>query len=487
MGELENIRSYHNHGSGHPMSQQLPLAAESSPPPARPPVRELALSAAWYGGMASTLTTTAGIPLRVVFRGNWSHGFGPDFADAMLEIDSRQVVTGAIEIHLNASDWVRHGHHLDPRYNDVILHVVSRADLAETRREDGAIVPTVVLDIDDQQLFTIDQELPAIWSELGSEVCAASLAQREPERIRGAIVRLGDARFSERVARHAGNLTVEPLPTVLLGGLFDAFGYTMNREPMTRLCERFLDSGGPARIANAASHRRSEVARAMLFGLAGFLPISPSDAARAGFHPDRVAAIERLWRFEFEPDAPDRLPATAWTTARTRPANHPAARLATLANLLAATHGDPSIRLGEAIRDGRDPVEALRDLCRSESPPELGRPRAIAIVGSVILPVFMAAASHNEDHELEDAVSRIWAELPRSEWSRPARRALAQAAGDIPIGPIGERALQGLLHLDRTLCAPRRCYECPIAAEVIADRKRQRSTQPAVVQSMLPT
>lgn len=469
------------------MSHQLPLAAEPSPPPARPPVRELALSAAWHGGMATTLVTTGGVPLRVVFHGAWSHGYGPDFAGAMLEIDSRQVVTGSIEIHLNASDWVRHGHHLDPRYNDVILHVVSRADLAETRREDGAIVPTVVLDIDDQQLFTIDQELPAIWSELGNEVCAAGLASREPERIRAAFLRLGDARFSERVARYAGNLTVESLPEVLLDGLFDAFGYTMNREPMVMLRQRFLDIGGSARIANAPLQHRAGVARALLFGLAGFLPISPSDATHAGFLPAQATVIERIWASEFEPEMPDRLPATAWTTARTRPANHPASRLASLANLLAATNGDPSIRLGEAVRDGNHPVEAVRGLCRAEVPPELGRPRATAIVSSVVLPVFMAAACHNEDHDLEDAVSRIWAELPRSEWSRPARRALAQAAGEERVSPIGERALQGLVHLDRTLCASRRCYECPIAAEVIADRKRQRAVTPAVVQSILPT
>jgi hypothetical protein len=469
------------------MSQLLPLANEPSVQAARPPVRELALSAVWYGGMTGSLVTTTGLAVRVVYRGNWSHGFGPDFAGAMLEIDARQVATGSVEIHLNASDWVRHGHHLDPRYNDVVLHVVSRPDLAETRREDGAIVPTVVLDVDDRQLFTIDQELPAIWSELGSEVCAPDLAAREPERLRAALLRLGDARFSQRVTRYAGDLTVEPLPDVLLRGLFDAFGYTMNREPMAELCQRFLDIGGPARISNAQPHQRADLARALLFGLGGFLPISPTDATHAGFPPARVTNIERLWASESESDAQDRIPATAWTTARTRPANHPATRLATLANLIASTGGDPSIRLGESIRDGYDPVELVRQLCRTEVPPELGRPRAIAMVSSVVLPVFMAVASHNEDHELEDAVSRIWAELPRSEWSRPARRALAQAAGEAGVGAIGERALQGLLHLDRSLCGPRRCYECPIAAEVVADRKRQRSSAPAVVQSILPT
>jgi hypothetical protein len=64
---------------------------------------------------------------------------------------------------------------------------------------------------------------------------------------------------------------------------------------------------------------------------------------------------------------------------------------------------------------------------------------------------------------------------------------LDQAIGDAPIGPLGERAIQGLIHLDRTLCTPRRCFECPIAAEVIRDRQRQRVVKPGAIQSILPT
>ena len=120
--------------------------------------RELALSAAWHGGLSRSLVTVDGTPLTVVFRGNWSHGFGPDFADAMIRFGEHDLRTGGVEIHHRASDWMRHGHHLDPRYNDVILHVVSRLDTAEVRRLDGAIVPAVVLDIPDEVLFAIDQE-----------------------------------------------------------------------------------------------------------------------------------------------------------------------------------------------------------------------------------------------------------------------------------------------------------------------------------------
>jgi hypothetical protein len=101
----------------------------------------------------------------------------------------------------------------------------------------------------------------------------------------------------------------------------------------------------------------------------------------------------------------------------------------------------------------------------------VGQARAIAIAASVILPIALAYARHFGDAELEDAGSRSWSGLPTSEWSRPARRALAQAAGSAPVSRLGERGIQGLLHLDRMLCTPRRCYECPIAAEVVRERQ----------------
>lgn len=453
----------------------------------RPRTRELAMSAAWHGGLTRSAVTTGGQPVEVVFGGNWSHGYGPDFADAMLTFGDDGLRTGDVEIHVDASDWTRHGHHLDPRYNSVILHVVSRAEGPDARREDGMAVPTVVLDIPDAALFAIDQELPDIWSTLGHSVCAEDLAQREPARLRAAILRLGDRRFSERVARFEGELTVDPLPAVLMRSLFDAFGYSQNREPMRALFEILVEPGELRPDRGGARPAGMESLSAVLLGRAGFLPLAPSDAQVAGLSPDQVVRIEEAWAAVSAGSGSTAIPATAWTLARTRPANHPVLRLLQLSRLLSATHGDPGTPLLHAIRYGEDIPRQLRNLTAEPDAPGLGAGRAIAITASVVLPVVMAHAHHVGDPELEDAVSRAWASLPRSEWSRPARRGLNQAVGDAPIGTFGERAIQGLLHLDRALCTPRRCFECPIAAEVIRDRQRQRVLEPATIQSMLPT
>lgn len=67
---------------------------------------------------------------------------GPDFSCAQMKMDEIHWV-GNVEIHVQSSDWYAHGHHLDPAYNNVILHVVLIHD-----REvliNGTSVPTLEL------------------------------------------------------------------------------------------------------------------------------------------------------------------------------------------------------------------------------------------------------------------------------------------------------------------------------------------------------
>lgn len=455
------------------MLDSAPNVAESgSRQPARHP-RELAMSAAWHGALARELRTVDGRRVNVIFHGHWSHGFGPDFSDAMIETEAEGLLSGAVEIHGRSSEWSTHGHHLDPRYNTVILHVVSRIDTAETRRADGKIVPVVTLGIPDDVLFSIDSRLPEIWTELGGEVCAADIASREPARLRAAIWRLGDQRLDNRVRQFEGELSLAPAADIALRGILDAFGYSENRAAMGALAERLIRAHVRERwTADATNPLRSTRRAAMMLGSAGFLPMSPADAHFSGLSPRQLRDIEGAWFAMMTATGESPVPATAWTRARTRPANHPVARLMCASALLDRTDADPFSILLEHVRSRGDIPEAIRDLSNAPDRPALGQARAVGIAANVILPLALAFARHAADPELEDAASDAWARLPAAEWSRPARRARYQAVGDSRLHRLGERGIQGLIHLDRHLCTPRRCYECPIAAEVIRDRQR---------------
>jgi len=86
-----------------------------------PNVPEIAVSAAWHGQrLTGPLVTVGGEAIEVVHRGTWSHGLGPDFADALILFNGRELRAGSVEVHLTTSAWRDHGHQLDPRYDPVL-------------------------------------------------------------------------------------------------------------------------------------------------------------------------------------------------------------------------------------------------------------------------------------------------------------------------------------------------------------------------------
>lgn len=427
------------------------------------------MSAAWSGALQRSVALSTGESAQVVFHGTWSNGYGPDFIGAMLDFGNGSLRTGDIEIHYRASDWITHGHHIDSAYNNVILHIVSVNDLDETRTADGRLVPVAMLDVSDEALFAIDQRLPQLWSEIGGSVCAAALSQRNPPAIRSALHRLGDARFRARATAFEAAILEHGTDAVLLKALFGAFGYSANRAPMEHLADLVLRYG----VLNNPQAFRGDVPSpwlvGVLLGLGGFLPLAPADAHAAGILPEDQYRIEQAWQRSGAGFAGEFVPAISWQVTRVRPANHPGFRIMQLATLLARTEGLAMGALREVVLTRGDMVAYLREITARPWHPGLGAGRSTAIAASVVLPVLAAQASIERDDELEDAVVAAWTGLRHAEWTQPAKRALRQVTGGPTIRQLGERGHQGLLHLDRELCAPRKCSACPIAAAVLRE------------------
>jgi hypothetical protein len=439
-------------------------------------IHELALSIAWHAGMMRTVQTITGEDISVVFPGHWTHGHGPDFRGAMLEFAGGRLVTGSVELHHRASDWSQHGHHTDPAYNDVVLHIVSDADTQETRRLDGALLPIAILRVPRARLEAVQLRNPEVWAQFGGTVCAPLLAATQPDRIRMILWHLGDDRFSQRVTRFESELASDPPAQVLVTALFDAFGYSRNREQMRSLSEHLRWTAYAHRLERKSRSDRVHLVLATMLGLAGWMPLSPAHASVAGFDPELVEHLEDLWRREVNSND-DPLPATIWDTARIRPANHPVGRVATLAALL-GSHGATLVPvLLDAIRDELPVLTVVQELAQWHQAPPLGRDRTIGIAASVVLPFATAYAHATGDDILEGSAIKAWAELPAGTVAQPARRARQQIGGKADLRGLKERGNQGLLLLDRSFCEPRRCFECPVAHAVVADdRSRQSSS-----------
>ncbi|HEV2527358.1 MAG TPA: DUF2851 family protein [Thermomicrobiales bacterium] len=444
--------------------------------------KEIALSAAWNAqAFRGPIRTREGRSVDIIARGTWTHGFGPDFRDAMIALDGRELRTGSVEIHLTTRGWREHGHDRDPRYDDVVLHIVLDDDGSETRRSDGMVVPVAAIGHLLTEPLDADATATSDWSRFGGEACAPDLVRDHPAIARQVLYRLGDTRLAARAARLEARLTEDAPGHVLYATLLDGLGYGQNRVPMADLAATLPLADLEAALLATAPSDRLATARALLLGTAGFLPLAPTDAALAHLTPAAVAEVEAHWQRAGAPWRHTALAPTAWQRARVRPANHPAARLVAGAALVTAAldRGGLVAALLEPLRGralavadepGRLPdlVEHLRVLSTSTDAPGIGTDRAAAIVASGLLPFALALAAQNDDYGLMDGAALVWERLPWADSNEVTRRALGQVAGSARLTGLGTRGQQGLIHLDQTLCGPRRCRECPIAHASVA-------------------
>ena len=88
------------------------------------------------------LTLTDGRPITIAAFGIHNHDSGPDFSNGKIVIDGITWI-GNIEMHINASDWYIHKHHLDKAYENVVLHVVYNYDKSVYINEEE--IPTLEL------------------------------------------------------------------------------------------------------------------------------------------------------------------------------------------------------------------------------------------------------------------------------------------------------------------------------------------------------
>ena len=103
-----------------------------------------------------SLQTTKGEPLEVIDTGLHNDDSGPDFFNAKVKVGATLWV-GNIEIHQKASEWTLHRHHQDPRYDNVVLHIVGEEDATAVTSK-GRELPQLHLSIP-QRVLENYQEL----------------------------------------------------------------------------------------------------------------------------------------------------------------------------------------------------------------------------------------------------------------------------------------------------------------------------------------
>jgi hypothetical protein len=427
-------------------------------------IREEIVRCLWFGShfSAEQLRTDRGARLEVLSPGWWNVEAGPDFMRAEILMEGRGRLVGDVEVHTMPSAWYAHGHHQQPEYNDVCLHVVMWSDGQERpiRREDGEVVPQLTLseflDAEIGELVEIvDMEGQPGDSPGESPVprryCGEAIASGEiqPAWLGRLLDCAGDHRILTRADRMGRAMRENSREEILYARVADALGYKNNRMGFRQLVETLpialLKELVPV---DAPIPEKQRVLQAAYYGVGGFLHDPPPDA-----DDETIGYMEWLkciWSQFPERLRERQMSAGHWKFGGTRPVNFPTRRMAALANLYARhLPGGLFGALVKSVRSAR--VEGRRRLDTvirgnltglftsledpywnhrykmggsrlSSARALVGEQRACAILVDVLIPILCAHARSQDDAELNGRISRVWSRLPRRNPNTVVRR-----------------------------------------------------------------
>ncbi len=371
------------------------------------------------------LRTKDGRRLRVLYPGRPNGGPGPDFRDALIQLGSAPPVQGDVEVHRTNSGWSQHGHHRDPQYNNVVLHVVFQyGNGPVTRRQDGLPVPVAELSAEETPVTVPDQY------GFAETVCPLvhGWRSRSPKGLRRLLDHAGRRRFLEKSATFDRALRDDGVEEVMYRGMMEAMGYSRNRKPFLDLAHRLPWSVVRSLARAYQGAPRTRVIHGVLLKVAGFAE-RQAEGTRV---PGHVVPVDR----------------NTWCMAGIRPSNQPHRRLAGVAvlldrfvdsGLIAGLVPMTELRRTGPLTDALTVVEGGVAL--------IGRSRALDITVNVALPLLHAWAVRRDDQALVNTTLRLYQDAP-SLAENEITREMATLLGisGTPMSHGGLRQ-QGLIHL----------------------------------------
>ncbi|MCF6269560.1 MAG: DUF2851 family protein [Melioribacteraceae bacterium] len=469
----------------------------------------------------SSLQTQSGDIISVLNVGELnSDSSGPDFKNARIRI-GYLVYVGDIEIDSEYSNWKSHGHNIDSKYNKVILHIslINKNNHHYIYTKDGRKVPHVTL-----SKFVKKEFFEKVNAEVqkgrgnNSRIlrCSSASDTMETSKKGEYIAKLGVERFSKKCNRiyerlkelaYLSELNIKE-PTVkyslqpefqkrefnsedfkmktlwqqlLYEQLFEALGYTQNKEIMLKLSRAVNIDFVQNHIAN---HKESGGIDSIFFNVAGLVPqVKSLPKEEVSEYTLRLATeweqIGKIYDGE-------RFDETDWHFFRIRPQNFPTIRIAGGIKYLdmIINHNliGTIIKKIEEIRKISILINSIRSLLivrssgfwrnhyifdqksKTEIKYFIGASRADEIFVNVILPFFTVYFDAFGKTELSKKVLRIYNEYEQKGDNKITR----EVAESLHVAPLLKNTIyvQGMIELYRSYCSKSKCLECEIGKVV---------------------
>ena len=402
-----------------------------------------------------SLYTSCGQDLEVLNPGEQNLHAGPDFFNARIRLE--QVVwAGNVEVHRRASDWYKHGHHLDPAYNNVILHVVGDYDTDVTNSL-GRRIQTLVPDYPPK----LKQRYQFLRRNESWLPCGDYIKSVPGWKLKGWLHSLHVARNTqktqgmEQILRdHANNLD-EALYMALAPG----YGIPVNSLPFEQLVK-----GVPFSVLLEHRHKLLDL-EAILFGHSGLL----FPARSMGPYPST------LWNHYTELKASvtgNPVHRHMWKFLRLRPPSFPTLRISQFASLIHQRYPMTAYILNatsitdveQMFRTGASEYWTTHYLFGKASPPfpkYPGEQFVTTLIINVIAP-FLNALDKFRGKRNSGLLTSVVMEKLKAESNQ-----ILKNWGIFGIRANNAKESQALLQLYHFYCKQKRCLSCQIGAHIV--------------------
>ena len=408
-----------------------------------------------YRLFTKALVTTDGDPITVIQPGFQNSDSGPDFFNARVQIGDT-LWAGNVEIHIKSGDWIRHGHHHDRAFDNVILHVVFEEDRI-IRRPNGQVIPVVTIG---------DNFEPSRWANY--QQLARSKGWIPCEKQINEIDELSILQWLDRLLvdrLEAKTSTIMDLLTESNGDwqetfyrlLARNFGFKVNAIPFELLAKSL-----PLKILLRHKNNLFQL-EALLLGQAGLLEPDFVDPYPRQLYHEYIYLQKKLLIKPLE--------GHLWKFGRLRPANFPTIRLMQFATLI---HKSEHLFLNIIDASSIEELHRLLTVSAGEywnthfrpdqysafQVKSLGASAIENILINTIVPfLFMYGKSQGHPALIEKSIK--WLETCKAE-----KNVIIRGWEKLGITAKSAAQSQSLIELKNNYCLPKNCLTCGIGIKL---------------------
>jgi hypothetical protein len=430
----------------------------------------------WKYGLydKSALQDADGNQITVLHPGEYNRDSGPDFFNAKI-ISGGILWAGNIEIHTHSSHFNLHGHHEDPMFDNVILHVVAFND-RKVFNSKGKELLTAELTFDD----SIHDKYLSLINNPCIIACHDEISAYDPVLLNNWFDSLVIERLENKSDQILSLLSVtgNDWEETFYNLLSRYFGFRVNTDPFEMLARAL-----PVKIIRKHSDSRFQI-EALLFGTAGMLQ---EGLFREAIHDQYYKDLIKEYRILSAKYSLQPLHGWIWKFARLRPANFPTIRISQLAGMLSDRGGLFSLIL-EAGN-----IEQLRNLfeinaseywddhyifgsVREGKAKKTGKQSAdIIIINAVVPAIYVYGKQRGMPEYSERAVSFL-------EQIEPEDNAVIRDWADTGVMADNALSTQALLQLRDNYCRNRKCLDCRVGYSLIGAGKKLKDNSQLILE-----